>query len=152
LEYLRALERIGGFGCDVLLLNCGLHDIKTDPPTGRRQVGPEDYAANLQAILSLVPRLARRLVWVRTTPVDQEQHNRSGRTFQRFEKDVDLYNGLADRAMAARGIASADLHSFTRSLQGPLYEDGVHFRDEVRVRQAAFLAGFLSGLAAPGMV
>ena len=31
---------------DLLLLNCGLHDIKTDPETGKMQRSPEEYRQN----------------------------------------------------------------------------------------------------------
>jgi hypothetical protein len=37
LDYLEQ-ERTRGMSCDVLLVNCGLHDIKTDPLSGEMQV------------------------------------------------------------------------------------------------------------------
>ena len=42
--------------------------------------------------------------------------------------------------MAAAGVPALDLFSFTRSLEPDLYCDHVHFREEVRARQAAFIA------------
>ncbi len=38
LSFLRAKAESGGIEADLLLVNCGLHDIRTDPETGTRQV------------------------------------------------------------------------------------------------------------------
>ena len=38
LEFLQALQTSQAFHTDVLLLNCGLHDIKSDKETGRPEV------------------------------------------------------------------------------------------------------------------
>jgi hypothetical protein len=38
LSFLKAKADSGGIDADMLLLNCGLHDIKTDPKTGEKQV------------------------------------------------------------------------------------------------------------------
>ena len=42
LEYVRALARVG-FGTDYLLLNCGLHDLRTNPITSAKQVPLAEY-------------------------------------------------------------------------------------------------------------
>jgi lysophospholipase L1-like esterase len=127
---------------DVLLLNCGLHDLRTDPETGRKQVPLEAYQANLQEIFRIVPRDVR-LVWVRTMPVDDETHNSRQVGFQRFDRDVVQYNEAADRLCGEAGVPTIDLYGFTRGLGGDLFCDHVHYHERVRELQAAFIAGHL---------
>lgn len=143
LDYLRQRRDAGGIPADVLLLNCGLHDIKTDPATGAKQVPPAAYESNLRAIAGLVRGMGLRLVWIRTTPCDEAVHNRLQASFHRFAADNLAYNAVADRVMAEAGVAAIDLHGFTSRLGPDPYCDHVHFRPEVRVAQAAYLAGWL---------
>ena len=138
LDYLRALQPDRPF--DVLLINCGLHDIKRDMTTHALQVPLERYEANLREILAQAQRLAARTIWVCTTPVIDERHNRLNTTFQRFEADVEAYNAAADRIMQQHDIMTIDLFTFTRHLGPDVYVDHVHFTDEVRAQQAAFIA------------
>ncbi len=50
LSFLRAKAESEGIDTDLLLVNCGLHDIKTNPETGERQVSMDEYSENLRAI------------------------------------------------------------------------------------------------------
>ena len=145
LAYLRQRATRGpAIAADTLLVNCGLHDIKTDPATGRRQVPIEAYRGNLEAIVMLATgALARRMVWIRTTPCDDRIHNGRCSEFHRFAADCDAYNQAADAVMAARGVPVIDLHAFTRSLGQELFCDHVHFTEPVRRLQAAYIAGWL---------
>jgi lysophospholipase L1-like esterase len=79
------------------------------------------------------------LIWIRTTPVDEEQHRRFSRGFNRLEADAETYNRIADEVMTAAGVQVIDLHAFTASLPGPLYRDHVHFHAWVSRAQAGFL-------------
>lgn len=130
---------------DYLLINCGLHDIKTDPESGRRQVHSERYRANLLAIVDAGQRIAGTVFWVRTTPVDEMIHNSRSHAFHRFTEDAATYNAIADQVMASRHVACVDLASFTMSLgmAEDVFCDHVHFTDTVRAAQAAYIAGFL---------
>ncbi len=141
LDYLRMLQPDRPFA--LLLINCGLHDIKRDVATHAPQVSPDRYQANLREILTQAQRLAARTIWVRTTPVIDERHNRLNTTFQRFAADVEVYNAAADRIMHERDVATIDLFTFTRNLGQEVYVDHVHFTDQVRAQQAAFIAGHL---------
>ena len=145
LAYLRELNVQKDFYTDILLLNCGLHDIKTNPQTNIRQVGPEAYLKNLRQIVKLVKKMKIRLVWVSTTPVVDEIHN-SQAGFHRYEKDVKQYNRIAEDVMRSHGIPVIDLHDFTVNLGVSIYKDHVHFIESVREKQADFIAGYLSGL------
>ena len=146
LDYLRTLQPDRPF--DILLINCGLHDIKRDVTTHTVQVPLDQYEANLRDMLVQAQRLAARTIWVRTTPVIDERHNRLNTTFQRFETDVEAYNAAADRIMQEYGITAIDLFTFTRNLGPDVYADHVHFTPEVRAQQAAFIVGRLSSVIA----
>ncbi|MDA3959966.1 MAG: GDSL-type esterase/lipase family protein [Planctomycetota bacterium] len=132
---------------DVLVINCGLHDIKTDPACGTRQVDEADYEKNLNAILALAARLAKRTIWVRTTPVVDAIHNERSKDFHRYAADQQHYNAIADAVMAAAQVTVLDLETFTRRCGGDeIFRDHVHFIDSVRELQGAWLAGALGSL------
>ncbi len=130
---------------DLLLLNCGLHDLKRLPPDDRFQVAPDAYRRNLAGIIAQAQRLTRRLVWVSTTAVDDALHAARGCGFARRDDDVISYNTIADAVMAAHQVPTIDLGGFTRSLgHGPdTFSDGVHFHDHIAQQQAAHLVGAL---------
>jgi len=64
LSFLNEKAKSGGIDADILLVNCGLHDIKTDPNTGARQVPISKYTENLRAIVQTVAGMKPDLVWV----------------------------------------------------------------------------------------
>ncbi|EIP99211.1 GDSL-like Lipase/Acylhydrolase [Opitutaceae bacterium TAV1] len=150
LEFLQAHRQHGGIDTDFLLLNCGLHDIRTDPVTGRKKTPVQVYVANLRAIIDTVVSMGRpRLIWMRTTPCDEAVHNKVRQPaleFYRYAADVLAWNEAADAVMSERGIPSIDLHTFTANLAtgAELYCDHVHFPEHIREKQAAFIAGWLS--------
>jgi lysophospholipase L1-like esterase len=146
LNYLRHLRAIEAPPADLILLNCGLHDIKVDLTTRRRQIPIADYEANLRLILAEVAALGPRLIWVRTTPVIDDVHNRHGLAFNRYAVDVAAYNTTADRIMHAAGVPVIDLHGFTASLGPDVYCDHVHYTERVCEQQAAYLAKALLAL------
>lgn len=138
LEFLRKSPPLPA---DILLLNCGLHDIKTSPGTNQHQVPLDQYRSNLKQILMVK---TPTVVWVRTTPVDDATHNRPGMSFHRSRVDCDAYNAAADEIMRAANIPSIDLHTFTRNLGNNLYRDHVHFPEAICQLQAAYIAGWLT--------
>jgi lysophospholipase L1-like esterase len=143
LEYLRYRRAEDPIPEGILLLNCGLHDIKTSVETGKLQIGPEDYEQNLRLILSEANAMNLQTAWVRTTPVIDEIHNSQSSSFHRFARDVERYNAIADRVMTSANIPILDLHGFTAHFLPDGYCDHVHFTPAVRALQAAFLAGAL---------
>ncbi len=143
LRYLRTMQKSGSIAADVLLLNCGLHDIKTYPATGETQVSPDDYESNLAAIIQLAKEMVPQIFWVRTTPVDEIVHNQPEMAFHRFAKDCDTYNAIADAVMRLNVVPMIDLYSMTLNLGADLYCDHVHFHDHIRAKQAAYIAGWL---------
>lgn len=149
LDFLRASLETGNFHPDILLMNCGLHDIKRTPQTGAIQVPLELYEANLRQIAELCRNAMLRLVWVRSTPVVDQVHNSRLSQFHRFAADLLAYNDRADKIMKSAGIPTIDLFTFTRRLgqDADLFCDHVHFRDEIRQKQGCFLAGRLAEFA-----
>lgn len=140
LAYLRHRRATDPISAEVLLLNCGLHDIKTDPATRIRQVEPAAYEANLRAIVAEVAAMGPALVWVRTTPADEYIHNPRNTGFWRFAADVAAYNGIADRVMAEAAVPGIDLHGFSQGFLPAGFCDHVHYTEPVREEQARFIA------------
>lgn len=144
LAFVRAKAEASGFDADVVLLNCGLWDLRTDPETGARQTPMPRYRANLESIVEIPQAEGVAVVWVRTTPCDEAVHNKPELGFHRYAADVVAYNEAAEAVMAAHGVLSIDLHAFTLNLGGDLYCDHVHFNEDVRERQAVYIAGWLA--------
>jgi len=144
LSFLNAISTRGGIDTDILLLNCGLHDIKKSPDTEQMQVPIEQYRINLKKIIDVVNAMNLDLVWIRTTPCDENIHNKNRIAFYRFLADCDAYNNAADKIMYAKNIPIIDLFTFTKKLGKDIYCDHVHFYEHVRMKQAAFIAGWLT--------
>ncbi|MBS1794723.1 MAG: SGNH/GDSL hydrolase family protein [Acidobacteria bacterium] len=142
-EYLRKLQADKSFAADILLVNCGLHDIKTDPATGKKQIEPEEYLANLKTILKISKKMKLRLVWISSTPVDDERHNRQKVGFFRYNRDAAAYNEIARGLFEKAGVPIVDLYAFSREFPADAYADHIHYKKEYAELQAAFIAGFL---------
>jgi lysophospholipase L1-like esterase len=146
LRYLLACQQ-RAYHWDYLLLNCGLHDLRTKPATGAKQQPLDAYEHNLRQIALLAQSLANHVVWVRTTPVVDAIHNTSPtQEFHRFATDVETYNAVADSIMSEHGVPIIDLFDFTRRLGEDAYADHVHYVENVQREQAAFIAGYLLAL------
>ncbi|MFO7724841.1 MAG: SGNH/GDSL hydrolase family protein [Oceanipulchritudo sp.] len=146
LRYLR--EKLGeeSLEAEVILVNAGLHDIKTDPRNGQRQVPLPAYRENLEAIERVVRDAEKRLVWITTTPVDEDRHQRHSNSFHRYEADHAAYDAVAREIMASRDVPVIDLYAFTVKLGkdgGDPFRDHVHFYPEVSAQQARFVHEWL---------
>ena len=98
LKYLESNEEHGEIpATDYLLVNCGLHDIRTDPASGARKIDQSAYRRNLEGIVAAAFRLCRSLGWIRTTPCDEAVHNTRPDGFHRFAGDCRTYNALPTR-------------------------------------------------------
>ena len=115
------------------------------------QVPIEEYAANLQEIVGRLRARAGIVIWARTTPVMDGQRVPT-KPFDRFNRDVDAYNRVADRVMADLGVPSNDLHAavLAAGIGRCLHSDGVHMTDEGnRVLAAQATAIIRRALAQP---
>jgi hypothetical protein len=146
LKYLRHRREHDPIQADILLLNCGLHDIKTDPATKVRQVPLEHYRQNLRDILGEAKAMGLKVVWLRTAPVIDEIHNARSKAFHRHAADVERYNLTADVVMSEAGVSTIDLYGFCRTQVPDQLIDHVHYSDPARDAQAAFIARELGKL------
>lgn len=141
LDYLIG-EQSQGVSYDLLLLNCGLHDIKTDPLTGERQISPARYRDNLEQIIRTARSMANAVIWVSTTDIIDDIHN-SQSTFHRFHRDVLEYNEIALQVMEQHEVPIIDLYTFTLQFGADAYRDHAHFTEEVQRSQAKYIADYL---------
>ncbi|AOT71267.1 SGNH/GDSL hydrolase family protein [Geosporobacter ferrireducens] len=139
LEYLREQTEMK-IHYDILLLNCGLHDIRTNIDTKEKQVPQEVYRNNLENIMELCSCSTKKTIWISTTPVDDAQHAKYEKTFRRYNEDIKQYNKIAENIMGQYKIPIIDLYGYTIGLGNQLYYDHVHYREEIRALQGAFIA------------
>lgn len=130
---------------DYLLLNCGLHDIKRNPESMRPLVELVNYKDNLDRVFTLIREAGSRSVWISSTPVPDERHNALVAEFRRYNDDIVLYNAAAREIASLYGIPILDLHAFSSRLGSEAYCDHVHYTEEARYLQAAYIAGFIAG-------
>jgi len=142
LKYLKN-EQAKGVHYDLLLINCGLHDVKTDPHTGKKQVALHQYRDNLEEIVRIADECSQAMIWIRTTDAVEDIHNHPWSTFLRFHEDVAAYNAAADAIMGVHGVPILDLHTFTRNFGPSAFCDHVHYTEDVKRLQAAYIAGYL---------
>ncbi len=143
LSFLKTKARHGGIDADFVLLNCGLHDIKTDPVSGKKQVPLNQYEKNLQEIIKTVGNNKTQLIWIRTTLFEDDIHNSYELGFHRYSIDCMEYNRIADCVMQENGIPIIDLCTFTLNLGKNIFFDHVHFIEPVREKQGTYIANWL---------
>lgn len=146
LNYLRSLQKQRIENADLMLLNCGLHDIKIDRKTNKIVIDAKHYAANLDSILSLLKKMKQPTIWVKTTPVNDSIHNSKDVGFYRFNKDVIRYNQIADSLCNKYKIPVIDLYHFSAVFPVSAYSDHIHFKPEYAKFQAAYIAGFIANV------
>ena len=145
LEYLRE-EYKKNTKFDNLLINCGLHDVRVDRFSKEIQVSLEEYKLNLSKIMNLAKEMSNEIIWIGLTPVIDEVHNSRKTGFLRFSEDVAVYDNNAKAIMKEHNIPFIDIYSLTKNLGMDIYCDHVHFKEDVRKLQAAFIAGYLNSI------
>jgi len=132
----RMLENLDGWminrDADLIHFNCGLHDLKFERTTKTYQQPLEVYEANLRKIVGRLQEetTKARVVWATTTPVMDERHN-AVKPFDRYQRDVEVYNRVATAIMTEAGIVIDDLHSAIQNddIGACLGMDGVHMTE-----------------------
>jgi hypothetical protein len=146
LWFLQARIAAGDFKPDLLLVNCGLHDIKRAAGSSTPQVSLGEYRSNLALLTALVRNSGVPMAWVRTTHSIDAIHNADASMgFTRLASDGEIFDAIALEVMERAQVPAINLRTFTRGL-GPgedLFCDHVHFHDSVRRLQAAYLAGWI---------
>lgn len=143
LSYLRNMVKEKDFHPDLLVLNCGAHDIKRDKGTRHIAVDSVEYRNNLEEIYTLLKKRNIPLIWVRSTEVVDSIHNVPNLPFKRFAADLEQYNRIADDVFSKHDIPIIDLYGFTKRLGDDRYADHVHYIISVSKLQAAYIAGFI---------
>jgi hypothetical protein len=146
LAWLRERRLHDPIDADILLLQCGLHDIKTDPVTGRKQVPIDQFENNLREALKEAALMGLKVAWLRMTPVVDEIHNARCKSFHRYAADVAAYNAAADQVMSEAGAAIIDMNPLCESLIPGALIDHIHYDPPARQAQARFIAAELSRL------
>ena len=125
---------------DLLLVNCGLHDIRVDRENLKRQISEEKYKQNLEKIVKLALKITNKLIWINTTHVNNKIHNSREYGYLRFNEDVIKYNEIANEIMNKSNIEIIDLYKFTKSIEGDdMYKDHVHYKDNISKKQAEYI-------------
>ncbi len=89
---------------------------------GVRRTIPEQYAANLEAIVKILKTTGAKLIWAASTPLRDD-----GKLVCKPE-EVAPYNAVAARVMAAHGIVINDLYACALpELDRLISTDGCHF-------------------------
>ena len=121
------LDRTGDAA--VVHFNCGLHDLRWLKERKAHQVPVGEYRENLGRIVSRLQATGARLIWARTTPVNDQPYPDGG--LYRCQAYVEAYNAVADEVMAAAGLTVDDLHAavIAAGKDECLKPDGVHMND-----------------------
>jgi lysophospholipase L1-like esterase len=125
---------------ELVVLNCGLHDIKRDRESGQINVPLDEYRQNVRDAVARLVEAGKAIIWAQTTPVIYERHASKG--FDRRNEDVVACNRAAEEIMTDAGVAVCRLYDEIR-IAGPaemLGPDGVHMTDAGSDRLAAALA------------
>jgi lysophospholipase L1-like esterase len=137
LNYLRCLYDTGWNAPDLLVINCGLHDIKSC--NGVLQVPLPAYEKNMRDIFALLLEQNIPVYWISSTPVDDELHNSRQPEFRRYNADLLAYNLSAACIAREKGIPVIDLYQATLPVLPEGLLDHVHYTGDVRKMQAAFI-------------
>ena len=130
----------------MMILFCLIVDymiLKTDPTTNAKAISLNEYKSNLDSIYRIVKKLNKKLFWITTTPVNDSIHNSKQVGFYRYNRDVEIYNAVADSLFTQYNVPIIDLYSFTRSFPKEAYSDHIHFKPEYAKLQAKFISEFL---------
>lgn len=146
LSYLKE-QAESDFSTDVLMLNCGLHDIKIYKDNGNKpKISLDEYKKNLSEIADIAKKCSKITVWVTTTHVDDEQHKKHSYSFDRYNSDVISYNQASVEIFSKNDAFIIDLNTFTCKLGKKIFCDHIHFDESIREIQGAYIGGFLAGL------
>jgi lysophospholipase L1-like esterase len=114
---------------DIVHLNCGLHDLKTEFGASMAAVPLDEYRTNLEAIFRQIQeRTTATLIWASTTPVNESWHHKN-KPFDRFEADIAAYNQAATEIAERFDVRINDLYQAVMDAgrDDYLVQDGVHF-------------------------
>jgi acyl-CoA thioesterase-1 len=117
-------EWLGNGHWDVIHFNFGLHDAKHMSATEFR-ASREEYAANLQKLVTQMKATHAKLIFATTTPVPKDGKLSPTRVFD----SIPARNDVAIKVMKANGVAIDDLYSVVLPVRDQVGRDNdVHFQ------------------------
>lgn len=135
---------------DVVHFNCGIHDTKKDKKTGKFQVSPEQYEANLRKIVEILRKETKAtVIFATTTPIidDRAAKGRANASYELLDASTVEYNRIALRVMKELNVPVDDLRAVCGEGEDRgkiMSNDGVHFTPEGRTRLGNAVADFVS--------
>lgn len=135
---------------DVVHFNCGIHDTKKFKATESFQVSPEQYEANLRAIVGRIrEKTNAKILFATTTPIldARAAEVRSDRDYELLAASVASYNEIAEKVMGDLSVPVNDLHSVIAEGSQPVEElirnDGVHLTETGQAIAGKTVAEFI---------
>ncbi len=128
---------------DVIHFNSGIHDTKRDQKTGKYNVPPEKYEANLREIVKrLRAETKAKIIFALSTPLIDERSKGywKTRSYQLFNASVMEYNVIALRVMKDLDVPVNDLPAELGDAKesARLHDSGgIHFTEEGSRKLAA---------------
>lgn len=125
----------------IVHFNCGIHDTKKFKATGKFQVSPEQYEANLRQIVSRIRKETDAVIlFATTTPILDERaaEVRKTRGYELLNASIEQYNAIARKVMTEMKVPINDLNAAITRPKPPLstatliVNDGVHLTPEGR--------------------
>ena len=113
---------------DIVHWNNGLWDvlrINGDEPLTPIDIYEKMIARVADAIKRLFPNA--KIIFALSTAVIEEWAHPN---FLRYNSDIEKYNEVAKAVLTKKGIIINDLYSITKSFEGSLHADWVHFNEE----------------------
>lgn len=135
---------------DVVHFNCGIHDTKKDRQSGRYQVPPEQYEANLRKIVETLRKETRAVViFATTTPIldDRAATARKTATYELLDASTLEYNRIARKVMQELEVPVDDVRAAAGEGDDRarlMTADGVHFTAEGSRRLGETVADFVA--------
>lgn len=127
---------------EILLINCGLHDVKRERVSKRINITLEEYRENLREIVELSKKVSGKMIWIQTTMVNEKLHNNRGFGPYRYNEDIGEFNRAARDVMYEMGIKVIEIMEEC-DFYVTNYRDHMHFVDDIRILQAERIAEML---------
>jgi lysophospholipase L1-like esterase len=143
----------------VVHFNSGIHDSKKFNASGKHQVAPEQYDANLRRIVERIRAETDAVVlFATTTPIidDRAAAARRGRDYKLLEASVAHYNTIAGKVLRELKVPVNDLHAGLvnptppQSLAKLIGADGVHLSPAAQQLLGRQVAEFVLRHIPPG--
>lgn len=120
---------------DIVHFNCGIHDTKKFKQSGKFQISPGDYEANLRKIVEKIRmETDATVIFATSTPIldDRAAKVRADRDYELLNASIEQYNAIAKKVMQELKVPVNDLNATLAKPEAPetretlIVNDGVH--------------------------